>query len=240
MAKANPILADLRGSIAGNTWSRNRFGAYVRSKVSPVNPNSTRQNQVRTRFSNISTRWSDTLTSAQRTGWKNYADGTPLTDQFGNPKILTGNQMYVRTNTVALNSGVAAFDTAPFIPGQAAQIPVNNVNGNSNLTDSASGTPDNLQVVLAGVPQFPTGIDGTSLSFYIGLPLSPGATYYSGPWFLLGSVLGDSGSPPAQFNGAAPFALTAGVVYTIKFRYQDGDGKLAPSAQFNKTCVNIP
>src|SRR5438876_229394 len=56
------------GSLAGQTSSRNRFGQYVRSRATPVNPNSVAQAAVRARQSNNAAAWR-TITDTQRAGW---------------------------------------------------------------------------------------------------------------------------------------------------------------------------
>lgn len=40
-------ILDARGSIGGQVFSKNRFGNYMRARITPVNPNSARQAVVR-------------------------------------------------------------------------------------------------------------------------------------------------------------------------------------------------
>ncbi|GAH13494.1 unnamed protein product, partial [marine sediment metagenome] len=40
-------IVQMSGSIAGNTFARNRYGNYVRARTKPINPNSDRQVVVR-------------------------------------------------------------------------------------------------------------------------------------------------------------------------------------------------
>ena len=83
-------LTDARGSIAGNTFSRNHFGAFVRARVTPTNPNTDRQVHVRASLAFLSARWSNTLTLAQRTAWELYGSSVAMTDVLGATIYLTG------------------------------------------------------------------------------------------------------------------------------------------------------
>ena len=52
--KFGAIVVDGRNKIGGHVMSKNRAGAYMRTKVSPVNPRSLDQMSVRSRLSAIS------------------------------------------------------------------------------------------------------------------------------------------------------------------------------------------
>jgi len=106
------IVADIRNKLNGSVFSKNRYGSYVRTKVTPVNPQTTAQQNVRNRLSTNSQAWRG-LTDAQRQGWINAAPNFPTTDIFGNPKILSGNALYVKLNNNLAGAGIAAIDDAP-------------------------------------------------------------------------------------------------------------------------------
>lgn len=100
MAKFLPILGQLRGSVAGNKFSRNTFGSYVARKSSPVNPMSPAQTLVRERMSGIAKAWSGALTEVQRGAWRALCQGYPVTDVFGDSQVLTGIAMFVKVNII--------------------------------------------------------------------------------------------------------------------------------------------
>lgn len=106
MAKFVPILGQLRGSIAANTFSRNSGGAYVKQKGSPTNPNSERQQTIRGFLAQLSASWF-ALTSAQKSAWNGWADSNPLTDSLGQEYTRTGHQAYVGLNVRVLDAGDA-------------------------------------------------------------------------------------------------------------------------------------
>lgn len=108
-----PILGSLRGSIGDNTFSHNRGGDYVRRRVSPVNPNTTRQQTMRAFLSTLAGFWSTILTAPQREAWNTWADNQSRTGPLGNTINLTGINAYVWTNCHILDAGDTRIDDPP-------------------------------------------------------------------------------------------------------------------------------
>lgn len=106
------IVADIRNKLNGSVFSKNRYGAYVRTKVTPVNPQSTAQQAVRNRLATNSQAWRG-LTDAQRQAWIDAAANFPFTDIYGNTKILSGSALYIKLNNNLDQVGVAAITDAP-------------------------------------------------------------------------------------------------------------------------------
>lgn len=107
------ILAEPRsGSQQGQTSSRNRYGQYVRSRATPVNPNSTAQGAVRARLSLNAAAWR-TLTDAQRAGWESLGSQMTRTDALGQSYTLNGFGAYCSVNNNLLAAGDSAVDDAP-------------------------------------------------------------------------------------------------------------------------------
>ncbi len=74
---------ELRGKLGGLVFARNAFGAYARSYVIPVNPNTERQAQARNAFSQSVGSW-HTLTDAQKSAWHDYAAQYFSSKRLGN------------------------------------------------------------------------------------------------------------------------------------------------------------
>lgn len=91
-------VSELRGSIGGTTFSRNSSGAYARNRTKPVNPNTTKQSNIRALFSSIAQSWR-TLTQAQRLTWRTLAPTFPRVNKLGQTVPLTGFQLYQKCNT---------------------------------------------------------------------------------------------------------------------------------------------
>ncbi len=83
------------GSTGNKTYSRNRYGAYIRRRVTPVNPVSVRQNAARIAFSQAVQAWTNT-TALIRSGWENWAANTPWINRAGQPTHLSGQAAFIR------------------------------------------------------------------------------------------------------------------------------------------------
>lgn len=105
MAKFQPILGNIAGSIGGNTFSNNRGGSYIRRRSKPTNPNSQYQQTVRAHLSTLTKSW-QYLTATLREQWDTWADGHSTTDPLGNDRHYTGHQMYIALNLRRLLMGL--------------------------------------------------------------------------------------------------------------------------------------
>jgi len=106
------IVADIRNKLNGSVFSKNRYGSYVRTKVTPVNPQTSAQQNTRNNLATNSQGWRD-LTESQRQGWISGAANFPFTDIFGNSKILSGSALYVKLNNNLVASGFPAISDCP-------------------------------------------------------------------------------------------------------------------------------
>ncbi len=89
---------EMRRSLAGNTFSRNKGGAYTRQRVRPTNPQTVDQINKREILSNLSKQWGVELTQGQRDAWTDFAELNPRTDVLGQTLILSGIQMFISLN----------------------------------------------------------------------------------------------------------------------------------------------
>jgi hypothetical protein len=106
------IVADIRNKLNGSVFSKNRYGAYVRTKVTPVNPQTVSQQNVRNRLGTNASAWRG-LTESQRQAWIAAAAAFPITDIYGNSKILSGSALYVKLNNNLAVTGTAPISDAP-------------------------------------------------------------------------------------------------------------------------------
>lgn len=100
------------GSYQAVTSSRNRFGQYVRSRATPVNPGSSAQGTVRTRLSVNAAAWR-ALTDLQRAGWESLGSQMVRTDSLGQSYTLNGFAAYCSVNNNLAAAGEAAVSDAP-------------------------------------------------------------------------------------------------------------------------------
>jgi len=106
------LTAPQSGSQAGTTASRNRFGQYLRTRATPVNPSSGAQGLVRARMAANSAAWR-ALTGAQRAGWADLGLSMVRSDSLGQTYTLQGNQAYASVNNNRLLSTLAVVADAP-------------------------------------------------------------------------------------------------------------------------------
>lgn len=97
------------GSYQGKTFSRNRFGQYMRTRATPVNPGSVPQLNVRARMSAQAAGWR-ALTDAQRAGWESLGEQILRTDSLGQQYTLNGFMAYcsVNNNLQAVGDSILA------------------------------------------------------------------------------------------------------------------------------------
>jgi len=154
------IVADIRNKLNGTVFSKNRYGSYARTKVTPVNPQSTEQQNARNRFSTQSQAWRG-LTEAQRQSWIDAAPNFPTTDIFGNTKILSGQALYVKFNSNLALVGSAAIASAPSpvaIPALEVLTLVADDSANTVILTATSPVPADFAMVIMATPNVTPGI----------------------------------------------------------------------------------
>lgn len=110
--KWGALVVDGRGKLGGHVASKNRGGAFLRTKVTPTNPSSFFQATVRAIFASITTGWS-LLTDAQRISWNNAVSDFASTDIFGDLKNPSGKNLHQKLNQNLLLAGGSLINNAP-------------------------------------------------------------------------------------------------------------------------------
>lgn len=142
--KFTAVVADMRGKLNGSVFSKNRGGAFVRTKVTPSNPQSSYQAAVRSILGGLAQGWRS-LTQAQRDGWNSAVSNFTGTDIFGDIKTPSGINLYTKLNANLAEAGQAYISTPPLPQGAAS------------LTDlRATADVSNAEIeVTAGVGNVP-------------------------------------------------------------------------------------
>jgi hypothetical protein len=118
--KFGALVVDGRGKVGGHVASKNRAGAYLRTKVTPVNPQTSYQTTVRNRLSSLSVAWG-ALLAAKRTAWNAAVESFKKTDVFGDIKNPSGFNLYQRLNNNLIQIAEAQIDDPP-LPQDVAKI----------------------------------------------------------------------------------------------------------------------
>ncbi len=102
------------GSYQGITSSRNRFGQYVRTRATPVQPRTPAQLNQRARMTTNAAAWR-ALTDGQRAGWTDLGLSITRSDSLGSSYTFNGFMAYCSINNNKLDAGDAAVSDAPAI-----------------------------------------------------------------------------------------------------------------------------
>lgn len=217
----------MSGSIAGNTFARNRYGNYVRSRTKPVNPASWRQVMMRTILSWLTEYWYDELTSTQRESWSTYAASIVMKNKLGEAIKLSGFNHFVRSNSVRKVYAVSIADplyitlkTAPAGNGLPPKDPA--------VAIDVDSSPQKITVTFDKNQEWCTEF-GSLLIMRQGIPQKGSRNFFKGPYksglVTLGNAAGLSGT--VEFTPTIPVA--EGQKQWCNFRISRADGGLTES-----------
>lgn len=136
------------GSYQGMTASKNRFGQYMRTRASPVQPRTVAQLNQRARMSTNAAAWR-ALTDAQRAGWADLGLSITRTDSLGQTYTLNGQAAYISVNNNKLDAGDAAITDAT-----AIVTPADLLTATVTLTAAAFSVAYTATPLAAGVRLF--------------------------------------------------------------------------------------
>lgn len=179
--KFSALISEMRNKLNGSVFARNRGGNYLRTKVTPVNPQSIAQVAARSLLTQFSQGWRG-LTQTQRDAWNSVTDQWSTTDVFGDSIDPTGAQLYIRLNINIANAGGSAITTPPQPVGAEA-------------LDSLSVT------AAAGAGQFdveytPLAVPADHTMYVESTPMvSPGISNASNRFRFIGTLAAAAASP---------------------------------------------
>jgi hypothetical protein len=184
-AKFGAIVVDGRGKLGGHVASKNKSGAFFRTKVTPTNPRTPYQTAVRATLQFFAQAWAGTLTEGERSGWIGLAERQPFNNIFGDAKFVSGINFYTKLNGALQNAGLTPISTAP-----GTLAPADVTAGALTLTAGMAGT---------GTIAFTTS-DATSahkIQVYATNNLSQGVNFVKSQLRYIGTY--SSGTSPADF-----------------------------------------
>lgn len=208
-AKFGAMMVDGSGKLGGHVWAKNRGGNYVRTKTTPLNPQTTSQTTVRNTFTGNSQAWRG-LTDAERAAWTSATANFKGTDQFGDVRSLSGSQLYMRINNNLVNVGAAVLSVPP-VPTAVTPL--------SSIALAFSSTASTSTITFAPTP-IPTGykliLEGTA-------PTSAGVSFVKNKFRKI-IVVAAAGASPENWYAAyvAKFGTAAiGQRITVRGKYID-------------------
>jgi len=193
--KFGAIVTDGRGKIGGHVASKNRQGAYLRTKVTPSNGQTSFQQGVRNLFTQLSQAWRS-LTQAQRDSWNGAVASFSKTDIFGDLRNPSGANLFQKLNNNLQSVGVAILTDAP--------LPVE-VPNTSLIEITETAVTGAMNLVLSDAVAL-----GSSLKVFATAPMSPGKNFVKSEFRLITTLDAETATPVsvnteylAKF-GAAP------------------------------------
>ncbi len=144
------------GKIGGHVAAKNSAGAYLRTKVTPINPRTVSQVAARSRMGASAKAWV-LLTDAQRDTFNSTATDFTSKNVFGDAIKLSGINVYSRLNNNLGLINEPSISTAPPAESFAGPIlvdVVSNVQGSVLTIDPGIDVPTGAKgVVRATAPQ---------------------------------------------------------------------------------------
>lgn len=173
---ASPAIS---GAVGGVVYSRNRGGAYARTRVKPVNPATALQNAVRATFQGLSNFWTTTLGPGDRDTWTTWANQTPRVNRIGLVSKLPANAAFIGANATRLQAGLGIIEPGPTIFALSSLSPP------GTLTISGSTA---VLSGLAGDDEWNAA--GGALLLYVSKQQNPAKQFFKGPFQFAGALTG--------------------------------------------------
>lgn len=182
-------VVQMSGSIAGNTFARNRYGNYVRSRTKPVNPNSSGQQVIRAALTALTARWAQVLDADQRTAWNLYGSNVVMTNKLGESMNLSGFNHYLRSNIILQQSALTLVDDGPTVFELPAKDP--------DFAITAGAGAQQIEFTFNNAMDWANETDAHLIKFQ-GAPQNAQRNFFGGPWRLMGVIDGDDGEAPSS------------------------------------------
>lgn len=158
--KYSALVSEMSGKLNGSVLAKNRSGSYIRTKITPVNPQTIAQTAVRNRLSAMSQAWKG-LTESQRSAWNSAVEDWQKTNIFGDTVKPSGQNLFVGVNANVLNAGGTQLTNPPVKVGVAAltalSFAYDSVAGDAELTFAPTPVPANTVLVVEATAPMSAG-----------------------------------------------------------------------------------
>lgn len=149
------------GKVGGHVAATNRGGAYLRTKVTPLNPNTASQAQTRSLLASLSTAWAG-LTDNMRKSWNGAVASFAKTDIFGDLRNPSGINLFVKLNANLSNSGQTLLTEAPEkieVPFSPIASAGGSIGSESMMITFADSVLDGSIVKVSATPAMSQGVN---------------------------------------------------------------------------------
>jgi len=222
-------IVGISGSIAGNTFARNRYGNYVRCRTKPINPKTTRQQLVRSSLAILSYRWSQILTGVQRTAWNLYGSSVSMKNRLGESIFLTGYNHYIRSNMFLTIRGETIVDAGPTVFELPEQDPT--------ITVAPQMHEQRCAITFDDTMEWCDEV-GAFLIIREGSPQNAQRNFFAGPFLGYKDKAGKAAEPyTSPENITNLHVLTTGQKVWYEFRIIRADGRLSQPWTANAVVI---
>jgi hypothetical protein len=176
--KFGAMMVDARGKLGGHVFSKNRGGAYIRTKVTPSNPQTEDQVAQRALLASASQAWKG-LTEADRLAWNGAVSQYQTTNVFGDTVNPTGATLHTRLNINVALVGGAAITVPPLPVGISSpselEVTAGVTSGEIQIDWGSGPVPAGVRRVVEATPLMSPGIYNANNKFRI-IATLPAAT----------------------------------------------------------------
>ena len=110
--RLSALATDIKGKAGGSVFSRNSGGLYFRNNPSGGGRKSPKWDAARARFSSLASSWKN-LSNSQKLTWNSAVDNFNTTNAFGENRVPSGYELFMRLNAPLKNLGLPINETAP-------------------------------------------------------------------------------------------------------------------------------
>ncbi len=177
--KFSALISEMRNKLNGSVFARNRGGNYLRTKVTPTNPQTQSQVLARARLASFAQGWRS-LTEAQRESWRSVVSQWATTDVFGDVVNPSGNALYVRLNINISLAGGTTITTPPSPVGAEAltelSVGADHTDQSMSVAFAPATVPADHAMIIESTPMLSPGISNANSQFRIISTLAPAAS----------------------------------------------------------------
>lgn len=210
-------IVQMSGSIAGDTFARNRYGNYSRARTKPTNPNTAFQQRARACVSYLTEYWNDSLSAANRAAWNTYAANVAMKNRLGETIHLSGFNHFIRSNSVRKWYGQSIVKAGP----TDFTLPDKDV----TYAIDVDSTPQNIAVTFDVNMAWATEA-GAFLINRQGVPQNGCRNFFAGPWKPLGIIIGNPAGLVSPVNFLPTVPVATGQHQWCACRISRADGRL--------------
>jgi hypothetical protein len=223
LLKPGPLVSEMSGKIGGVVFARNRTGMYARKWSNPVQPDTDRQEAIRTIMGQAVMIWRNAAMDDYRAGWDEYAANVTMKNRMGEDVFLTGMQHFVRQYMVAAQ----AQWLGATLPLKLAGPTIFDLGETDNTLEATVGVAAGLSLAYDDTLEW--NADGGGIVVWMGRPRNATVNFFKGPWRACGYVDGDTAvpasSPLVVTTANLPYEIAEDQRVSFAVRIVEPDGR---------------